>query len=256
MADSLLYEFPCNEKVRTYLRLEALFRRYDWLCAQDSGIAHQSAISALFDLLDASARSDLRNDLIQELERHRQRLLRLSGSDEVDQEKLSATLKSISDAIEEVAGNVGRTSQSVRGDPWLQLVRARLNLAGGTCEFDLPQFHRWLNSPAESRRRELMGYVETLEPVRHACDLLLRLMRSNAQVEEFTATNGSFQYSMHRKPQYALAQIRMPADSPYLPEMSANKYMLWIRFSVEDEHHRLCATHDTVKFSLGLCSLL
>lgn len=64
-SDVLSYEFPCNEKIRTYLRLEALFHRFDWLAAQDSPVAHHCAIGALFDLTDATARSDLRNELVQ-----------------------------------------------------------------------------------------------------------------------------------------------------------------------------------------------
>ena len=71
-SDVLSYEFPCNEKIRTYLRLEALFHRFDWLAAQDSPVAHHCAIGALFDLTDATARSDLRNELVQGLERRRQ----------------------------------------------------------------------------------------------------------------------------------------------------------------------------------------
>ena len=71
-SDVISYEFPCNEKIRTYLRLEALFHRFDWLAAQDSPVAHHCAIGALFDLTDATARSDLRNELVQGLERRRQ----------------------------------------------------------------------------------------------------------------------------------------------------------------------------------------
>ena len=83
-AEHLLYEFPCNEKIRTYLRLEALFQRFDWFCEQTSAIAHQAGISALFDLLDATARSDLRHELIQELERQRQRLIAKNASADPD----------------------------------------------------------------------------------------------------------------------------------------------------------------------------
>ena len=79
-AGFMLYEFPCNEKIRMYLRLEMLFRRFDWFCAQEDPVAHHAALSALFDLVDASARSDLRNELIQELVRQRQHLENLRGN--------------------------------------------------------------------------------------------------------------------------------------------------------------------------------
>ena len=99
-AEHLLYEFPCNEKIRTYLRLEALFQRFDWFCEQTSAIAHQAGISALFDLLDATARSDLRHELIQELERQRQRLIAKNASADPD---MAAHLAEIGAAIQAVS---------------------------------------------------------------------------------------------------------------------------------------------------------
>ena len=126
-AEHLLYEFPCNEKIRTYLRLEALFQRFDWFCEQTSAIAHQAGISALFDLLDATARSDLRHELIQELERQRQRLIAKNASADPD---MAAHLAEIGAAIQAVSDSVGRTTQSVRENQWLQIIRTRQSIAG------------------------------------------------------------------------------------------------------------------------------
>ena len=50
----ILYEFPCSEKIRFYLRLEALKQRLDWFLALDGKAAHQAAINALFDLSDVA----------------------------------------------------------------------------------------------------------------------------------------------------------------------------------------------------------
>ena len=255
-ADFLLYEFPCNEKIRMYLRLESLFRRYDWFCAQDSSVAHQAAIAALFDLLDATARSDLRNELIQELERHRQRLMQLRGNREVKQETLIRTLDELGAAISTVAGTVGRTGQSVRENQWLQLIRTRQSIAGGTCEFDLPQLHLWLNQPPAVRREELLSYVSTLMPIRQAAMLLLRLLRASSVRNDYTARSGACQLPMNRGQSYSLAQIWLPAGSDLVPEVSANKYMLWIRFSRPDSDHKLHPVRtENIPFSMGLCSL-
>lgn len=255
-ANLLLYEFPCNEKIRTYLRLEALFQRFDWFCAEESPVAHQAALSALFDLLDATARSDLRNELIQELERHRQRLQVLRGNAEVNQEALIRLLDELGAAINSVAGSVGRTGQRIRENQWLQLIRTRLTIAGGACEFDLPLLHRWMNQPAGVRQNELHGYAAALDPIRNAAKLILRLLRSNASEEHLTAQRGTYQYPMKGGQSYALVQLRLPFDSPYIPEVSANKYMLWIRFSKPDADNRLHPVRSTdVPFTIGLCAL-
>ena len=188
-AEHLLYEFPCNEKIRTYLRLEALFQRFDWFCEQTSAIAHQAGISALFDLLDATARSDLRHELIQELERQRQRLIAKNASADPD---MAAHLAEIGAAIQAVSDSVGRTTQSVRENQWLQIIRTRQSIAGGTCEFDLPQMHLWMNTAPEIRRRELQSYVSTLEPIRTGTMLLLRIFRANSHCQSLTAVNGTY----------------------------------------------------------------
>lgn len=251
-AEHLLYEFPCNEKIRTYLRLEALFQRFDWFCEQTSAIAHQAGISALFDLLDATARSDLRHELIQELERQRQRLIAKNASADSD---MAAHLAEIGAAIQAVSDSVGRTTQSVRENQWLQIIRTRQSIAGGTCEFDLPQMHLWMNTAPEIRRRELQSYVSTLEPIRTGTMLLLRIFRANSHCQSLTAVNGTSQFSMNRNQNCALVQIWLPADSTVVPEVSANKYMLWIRFSRPDENHKLhLARTEEIPFRLGLCT--
>ncbi len=253
--DSLLYEFPCNEKYRTYLRLEALFQRFDWFCLQDSPIAHHAGISALFDLLDATARSDLRHELIQEMERQRQRLLTLAQSSDEPDETLTETLERLQVAIEDVAKTVGRTGQSVRENQWLQLVRTRQAIVGGTCEFDLPQFHHWMNRSPEARREELLGYGQTLNPIRHGCCLLLDLLRANSVVNTYRCEKGNFQHAMTHTPNIPLVRIWLPTSSGIIPEVSANKFMLWIRFSKLDELNKPHPIKEgSLSFRMGLCS--
>mgnify|MGYP000595970724 CR=1 FL=1 len=255
-SDHLLYEFPCNEKIRTYLRLELLFKRYHWFCEQDSPIAHQTAISALFDLLDATARSDLKNELIQELERQRQRMMQLLGNPKVDQELLSSTLEEVAQAIGTVAETVGRTGQSIRESQWLQLIRTRQNIAGGTCEFDLPQFHHWLNKPTQARRAELESYVTPLMPIRDASALLLRFLRSSTATKDYVAVKGTLQFPMTNRQMPALAQIWVPSTANAIPEVSANKYMLWIRFTRPDATHKLHAIrNENIPFKMEICTL-
>ena len=254
--DFLLYEFPCNEKIRIYLRLELLFRRYDWFCEQDSPIAHQTAISALFDLLDATARSDLRNELIQELERQRQRLNVFQGNPDVNTELLNNTLEEIRQAISTVTDTVGKTGQSIRENQWLQIIRTRQTIAGGTCEFDLPQLHQWLNRPSEERRAELLGYVRPLDSIRLASALLLRFLREGTEKFSYTANKGIFQFPMTNRQLPALAQIWVPRELNVIPEVSANKYMLWIRFSRPDAEHKLHAVRsENIPFHMGICTL-
>lgn len=216
-------------------------------------VAHHAALPALFDLVDASARSDLRNELLQGLLKKRQDLLtRRTGAAPSELELLEADFEAIGSAIERINRTVGRLSQRLRENEWLQLVRTRQSIPGGTCAFDMPTMHHWLSKPAEERRADLEGWVAPMSPTRDAIVLLLKTMRASCLNEDLRAAGGSYQRIATGK-QYTIAQVALPRDSLLIPEVSVNKYRLWVRFSRPDADRRLHAVTETVEFRLGLC---
>jgi cell division protein ZapD len=50
-------------------------------------------------------------------------------------------------------------------------------------------------------------------------------------------------------------QVRLDPDLGAIPETSANKYLLWIRFTLQDGDLRPRPYEGTVDFELGLCNL-
>jgi len=44
----ILYEYPFNERIRTYLRLEHLFRRLGELVPAESPLSHHFALVTIF----------------------------------------------------------------------------------------------------------------------------------------------------------------------------------------------------------------
>ncbi len=55
----ILYEYPFNERIRTYLRLEHLFRRLGDLVPADAALSHHYALVTIFEVMDVAARADL-----------------------------------------------------------------------------------------------------------------------------------------------------------------------------------------------------
>ena len=81
---TILYEYPFNERVRTMLRLEDLFEKLAFFCRQTHAHCHHAALLTLFEILEVTSRADLKNDLMQELERHRQALAALRSNPQVE----------------------------------------------------------------------------------------------------------------------------------------------------------------------------
>ncbi len=60
----ILYEYPLNERIRTYLRLGHLFERLEQLIQRDSALDHHFALMTLFELLETTNRTDLKPDAL------------------------------------------------------------------------------------------------------------------------------------------------------------------------------------------------
>lgn len=249
------YEYPLNERVRTLLRLEDLFDRLVWQIGGEHAYNHHAALVTLFEIADVAARGDLKTDLLQELERQRATLTALRGNPDVEQAKLDGVLRDIDLAHAGIHRLAGRIGQHLKDDEWLTAVRQRAVIPGGLCEFDLPAYHRWLHEPAETRRAHLQQWLAPMLPVRSGFDIVLSLMRESCRPGTQQAIKGVYQQML--EPAARPAQmIRIGVDEAYccVPEISANKYMLSIRFvkSLPGEA-KVCA--DSMPFELTFCTL-
>src|SRR5690606_7195008 len=83
--------------------------------------------------------------------------------------------------------SAGSLTQPLREHEFLNTIRNRTAIPGGTCEFDLPGYHFWLNRPEDDRRRDLERWLDTLEPLRRAIRLILNLIRNSASPSDETA---------------------------------------------------------------------
>ena len=80
----ILYEYPFNERIRTYLRLEHLFRRLRVLVSRDDAIDHHYALTTLFEVMDVGARADLKSDVLKDLDKQKQILNGYRGNPAID----------------------------------------------------------------------------------------------------------------------------------------------------------------------------
>ena len=91
------YEHPLNERIRTLMRLEDLYRRVQHFAAQAEAPDHHAALLALFEITDVAARADLKTDILQELERQKQLLGALRNNPAIDTRVLNSLLAEIDD---------------------------------------------------------------------------------------------------------------------------------------------------------------
>ncbi len=251
----ILYEYPFNERIRTLLRLEDLFDRLDYFLAREEPPAHHVALTTMFEVLDVAGRADLKSDLLQELERQRQTLSGFRNNPGVSEDALDAILLDIEIATSSLVSMSGKTGQHVRDNDWLTSIRSRSIIPGGTCEFDLPSYHAWMHRAPEVRLHNLRGWIAPLNPLRDCLRIVLRLLRDSGQMSHIVASQGSFQQMLAGK-SYQMLQVQLDETLGAIPEISANRYMIWVRFTTQDDHDLRPRPFDSdVAFDLVLCNL-
>ena len=248
------YEYPLSERIRTLLRLEDLYERVQYFTAKADAQEHHVALLCIFEILEVAGRADLKSDLLQELERQKQTLEALRDNPEISQEALDAILWEIDRVSSRLFQMSGKIGQELRENEWLMSIKQRTNIPGGVCEFDVPSYHFWLHQSTEQHRHDLEGWLAPFLPIRDGIAIMLRLLRESGKVSNQTAVQGLYQQMMAGRVAQML-RIRLSRDYQCVPEISANKYALNIRFTTHEGGQRPRVIESDVDFELTFCNL-
>ena len=67
----------------------------------------------------------------------------------------------------------------IEGNELLKNVTQRTSIPGGSCSFDLPGFHYWLEQAPPQQRNDLEKWSASFSDIRHAIELVLRFIRQS-----------------------------------------------------------------------------
>jgi cell division protein ZapD len=256
MAAIISYEYPFNERIRALLRLEDLFEKAAYFLEQDEQYEHHAVLLSLFEILEVAGRADLKMDLIQELERQRQSLLAFRNNPKISEEALSGALYEIEQSSAALLAMTGKIGQHLRENDWLMAIKSRAVIPGGVCEFDLPSYHYWLHQDTAARRDALEGWIKPLLPLRDGLAIVLRLLRASGVSVRQLARGGFFQLMLNGSSSQMIC-VSLEKELPFIPEISANRYALNIRFVRQDIESRQRQPDSTVDvlFDIMFCNL-
>lgn len=249
----LTFEHPLNERIRTFLRLEHLFEKIAHFLPEEDPMATRAAVAGLMDIVAIIARADIKTELLKELDRNSATLNRIRRQPGVDLETLGAILDDLQRAAAGLHALTGPLGQSVREDEFLKSVAQRSAIPGGTCSFDLPQYHHWLTQPAELRQYQLNEWMKGLQPVSGAISLALSLARTSASPREVIAASGFFQEALDAQAPAQLVRVTLNNSQPLYPEISGHKNRFSIRFMSCGRVERPTQYRDDVPFTLTCC---
>lgn len=249
-----LYEYPFNERLRTYLRLEHLLLRLATLIQRSDAMDHHHALATLFELQEVAVRADLKTDVLKDLEKHKHQLDTLRGNPAIAESALLRVVEQLEHCRNALMAQVGKPGQAVLENEWLSSIRSRMGIPGGTCGFDLPSYHAWLHQSPAQRQHDLQQWTASLAPLAESIHALLRLTRDSGMAQRVAAERGQFQLSLAQGRVYQLLRLRIQQGLGLIPEISGNRLRVSVRLMQQDSSGRLLASQEDATFELTLCS--
>jgi cell division protein ZapD len=254
-ADPIVYEQPLNERIRNLLRLEHLFEIVAEKSASPSATDARVALANLIEVVEMLIRSDIRTDLVKELERHAATLAKLEYNPNVDSNRLTELLLRVNKLINELREqrNLG---QALRQDELVSAVRQRTTIPGGACNFDLPGYHFWLKRPYSERERRVTRWRDDLRLLEEGVTTALKAIRESAYPVRAQAKAGFYQQSLEPGSGCQLVRVVLPAELQLYPEISGGRQRFSLRFlELLEPGGRPTPTSRTVEFELHCCVL-
>lgn len=250
----ILYEYPLSERIRTYLRLEHLHNRLAQLVPREHALDHHFALACIFEILDVASRADLKSDALKDLERQKQALAHFRGNPSIAEGALEQVIGQLESCFAALNAQTGKAGASLADNEWLTSLRSRMSIPAGTCGFDLPAYLAWQHRDAAFRRNQIVGWATTLAPLADAVDLLLRLLRESAGAQKVYAEKGVFQQSLPQGKAFHLLRLRIDPEREVIPEISANRLIVSIRFMRQQDDGHLVHEAGDVPFEIALCT--
>jgi cell division protein ZapD len=254
VTNTITYEFPLSERIRVFIRLEQLFQQFSYFSAGETVADNRAVISTLLDITLILRRNDLKSEILKELERHTKVLNKIADNQGVDPIKLEKILKLLSQTSKNLYATSGKIGMAVLENELLQSIAQRSSIPGGTCSFDLPEYHYWLEQDSSSKLKDLENWSNSYADIRTAIELILSFIRQSNIPTEETAIAGFFQITLDKSQPYQLIKVSLDKSLDCFAEISGGKHRCTIRFmSPGTNDTRPAQTSKDIPFALTCC---
>jgi cell division protein ZapD len=252
---TLIFEQPLNERMRTFLRLDFLYNQALHHNETASQWGTRAAVTSLIDILAIITRSDVRSDALKELERQLTLLGEFQSKPGVDANRLKTLIANLTRLRSDLLNAGVANLQPLRDSDFLNAIKHRSSIPGGTCEFDLPDYLYWLSQPDEARAIAFNHWLTILRPLCDAVSELIWLTRQNGRTRHETAQGGNFTITFDRENPLQLLRIALPASTGLYPEVSGSHHRCNVRFlSWKGVAERATQADSDVGFLLTCCA--
>ena len=242
------YEFPLNERTRKLLRIEQLFNKTQIALLSSSKYNEYNTFERIFELMQTASRTDLKVELIQEVERkiiHIKKLKRTKLND-----KLLIRLRKIKTGLGKLTIQPGFYFGN---DKLLQEIKTRRDSPFGITSVDFPEFHYWLQNQTKQFKKDYLNKkLSSFSPIKDAISSLLEILRAKEETLSVSAEEGVYQKKLDPSLKIDLVTIQAKNSLRSYPTISSNKYAISIHFNDVKTQNQIT---KPINFKISLSSL-
>lgn len=248
------YEFPLNERIRIFIRLEQLFKQFSHFSKGKTVADKRAAVAILLDIMMIFKRNDLKSEVLKELERNAKVLNNISKNENVNTQKLEDILSDLTKMSKTLYGINGKIGHNVLQSDLFLSIAQRSSIPGGTCSFDLPEYHYWLEQEESIRLKDLELWSDPFKDICSAIDLILNFIRNSNSPSQKIAEAGFFQIVLDKNLPHQLIRIDLDKSINCFAEISGGKHRCSIRFMIPSANDKFpIQSPDNIPFALTCC---
>ena len=245
-----IYEEPVQEKVRKFIKIEFLFNKLFYFKHKENKHDNYIALLALCELYEILSRSDIKSELIREIENQNHYFKKIKEIPEANSEKLSSILEKQKVLLQLIHGIESNYLEYLENDILFKTIaKNSINpLQPTSVEF-------WLSRDIVLRENQINLWTEPLLFIKKSVDFILEVIRKSGRFEDKLAEKGFFIEKLDPKKNILLIRITLTSDLYYYPQISVGKQRLNIMFMSKDDKNNLISHKEDVAFILTTCVL-
>jgi len=245
-----LYEEPVQEKIRKFIRIEFLLNKIYYFKGKDNKSENYISLLALCELYEILSRSDIKSELIREIETQNTYLQKIKEIPQADSSKLNSVLEKQSQLLKLIYSIEINYLDHLERDILFKTI-----LKNSFTQLQPASIDFWLSRDILNRKTQIDLWLEPLIFIKRSIDFILEVIRKSGRFEDRVAEKGFFMEKLDPKKNILLVRVTLTSDLYYYPQISVGKQRLTIMFMTKDDRNNLVPHQEDLTFILTTCSL-
>ena len=245
-----VYEEPVHERIRKLIKLELLFNQIHYFKNKEGNYDNYVALLSMSNLYQILVRSDIKSELISEIDNQNRTYKKLKKIPAADQKKLNSILEK-----QEMLLKVLHKVQSNYLDYLEHDILFKAIVKNSNSSLQPSSIEFWLSRDVAFRNDQIEKWLEPISFIERSSNFILEVIRKSGSFADKFAERGFYMEKLDIKKNILLIRVNLTSDLYYFPQISVSKQRLNIIFMTKDDKNNFIPHQEDLSFMLTLCSI-